>query len=146
MQAIKVSDIYMALAVATVAAFASQASADSKVLTDKAGMTVYTFDKDGTGKSACYGDCATTWPPVAVDSMPAGADINAITREDGTKQATFKGRPLYLFAGDKKSGDLMGDNVQNVWHAWSNDGKPVAASKAKSDSSYGYSSGYSSNY
>lgn len=142
MQSIKVSDIYMAAMVAAViGTFSGQAHAESKVLTDKTGMTVYTFDKDSAGKSACYGDCAATWPPVAAENMPAGADFSVIARDDGGKQAALKGKPLYLFAGDKKPGDVTGDNVKNVWHTLSSDGKPVTAAK-KSESSYGSSYGY----
>jgi predicted lipoprotein with Yx(FWY)xxD motif len=141
MQAIKVSDIYMAVAVTALAAFAGQAGADSRVLTDKAGMTVYIFDKDSAGKSACYGDCAAAWPPVPADSLAAGADVSVIARDDGGNQAAIKGKPLYLFSGDKKPGDVKGDNVQNVWHALSADGKPINAAR-KSDSSSGYSYGY----
>src|SRR3546814_13656630 len=49
---------------------ASYAQAPSQtqngILVDKAGMTVYTFDKDkaNSGKSACNDQCAKAWPPV----------------------------------------------------------------------------------
>ena len=46
------------------------------VLTNTAGMTLYTFDKDaaGSGKSACNGPCATNWPPFGrtADAKAAG--------------------------------------------------------------------------
>ena len=143
MQSIKPSDIYMTAALAGLLTVCSlPASAESKVMTNSAGMTVYTFDKDSAGKSACYGDCATAWPPVSAESMPAGTNISIIARADGTRQATLQGKPLYLFASDKKPGDMTGDNVQNVWHALSADGKPVAVGAQKS----GYSSGYSYGY
>ena len=45
--------------------------------TDAKGMTLYTFDKDAGGKSACNGPCATNWPP-----LMAGADAKAIGRLD----------------------------------------------------------------
>lgn len=139
MQSIKPFDIYMAVAAAlAVAAFSGPASAEARVMTNSAGMTVYSFDKDSAGKSACYGDCATAWPPVSAESMPAGTNISIIARDDGTRQATLKGKPLYLFAGDKKPGDMTGDNVQKVWHALAADGKPITVSTQKP----GYSSGY----
>lgn len=142
MQSRKVSDIYMAITIAAVA-FAGQAYADSKALTDKSGMTVYTFDKDSAGKSACNGACAAAWPPVMADSMPAGAEVDVVTRDDGTRQAAYKGKPLYLFAGDRKPGDVNGDNVQNVWHAVGSDGKPAAkAARKEAESPYGSSYGY----
>ena len=31
---------------------------EGKALTDNAGMTLYTFDKDSANKSNCYGECA----------------------------------------------------------------------------------------
>ena len=34
------------------------------VFTDAKGMTLYTFDKDTAGKSACNGPCAANWPPL----------------------------------------------------------------------------------
>jgi predicted lipoprotein with Yx(FWY)xxD motif len=106
-----------ALAAITSAAIVSgQAFAQSALLTDNAGMTVYTFEKDPAGKSVCYGRCASTWQPVPVGSMPAGRDFTVIAREDGTRQAGYKGKPLYLFAGDKWPGETRGDNIQSVWH------------------------------
>ncbi len=87
------------------------------VLTDSAGMTLYTFDKDtaNSGKSACNGPCAALWPPVAATGSLSG-DYSAITRDDGTRQLAYKGKPVYLFAKDQKPGDKLGDNVKDVWH------------------------------
>ncbi|WP_413438808.1 hypothetical protein ACFDAU_04445 [Sulfuriferula sp. GW1] len=87
------------------------------VLTDSAGMTLYTFDKDtaNSGKSACYGPCAALWPPAAATGS-LGGDYSAITRDDGTRQLAYKGKPVYLFAKDQKPGDKLGDNVKDVWH------------------------------
>jgi predicted lipoprotein with Yx(FWY)xxD motif len=80
-------------------------------------MTLYTFDKDSAGKSACNGPCATMWPPLAA---PAGAklsgDFSVITRDDGSQQIAHKGRPLYHFAADNKPGDKNGDGNGGVWH------------------------------
>jgi predicted lipoprotein with Yx(FWY)xxD motif len=88
-------------------------------LTNAAGMTLYTFDKDaaGSGKSVCNGPCATNWPPLmaAADSKASG-DYSIATRDDGAKQWAFKGKPLYLWAKDKKPGDKTGDGFNSVWH------------------------------
>jgi predicted lipoprotein with Yx(FWY)xxD motif len=88
------------------------------VLTNSAGMTLYTFDRDaaGAGKSVCHGACATNWPPLmaAADSKAAG-DYTIITRDDGGKQWAYKGKPLYLWAKDGKPGDKTGDGFNNVW-------------------------------
>lgn len=88
------------------------------VLVDAAGMTVYTFDKDtaGSGKSACNGPCATMWPPVPVTDERVAAPYSVVTRDDGSKQLAYKGKPLYLFANDTRAGEKKGDKVKDVWH------------------------------
>jgi predicted lipoprotein with Yx(FWY)xxD motif len=87
------------------------------ILTNAAGMTLYTFDKDADGKSACNGPCAANWPPLmaAADGKASG-NWTMITRDDGAKQWAYKGKPLYLWAKDQKSGDKTGDGFNNVWH------------------------------
>jgi predicted lipoprotein with Yx(FWY)xxD motif len=39
-----------------------------------------------------------------------------ITREDGSKQWAYKGKPLYTWTKDQKPGEKTGDNFNNVWH------------------------------
>ena len=43
-------------------------------------------------------------------------DFGTITREDGKKQTTFRGYPLYYWVGDKAAGDTKGQGMGNVWH------------------------------
>ena len=88
------------------------------VLVDANGRTVYTFDKDSadSGKSACNGPCATLWPPVLAGAAPAAAPYSIVTRDDGTKQVAYKGKPLYLYAEDNKPGERAGDGFKDVWH------------------------------
>ena len=87
------------------------------MLVDSKGMTVYTYDKDSAGKSACAGKCAENWPPVmATEAKSMDADYSTITRADGKKQLAYKGKPLYTFVKDKKAGDKVGDKVMDVWH------------------------------
>jgi predicted lipoprotein with Yx(FWY)xxD motif len=87
------------------------------VLTGSNGMTLYTFDRDAAGKSACNGQCAANWPPLSADAdaKPSG-DYTIIVRDDGSRQWAYKGKPLYFWAKDTKAGDRTGDNVNNVWH------------------------------
>jgi predicted lipoprotein with Yx(FWY)xxD motif len=88
------------------------------ILVTTSGMTVYTFDKDvaDSGKSACNGPCATAWPPVSAKDVKASAPYSVVTRDDGSPQLAYKGKPLYLFASDKKAGDRTGDNFKDIWH------------------------------
>ena len=84
------------------------------ILTDSNGMTLYTFDNDQGGMSACTGQCAENWPPLvaAADAQPEG-DYTVITRDDGTKQWAYKGKPLYYWVKDTKAGDKTGEAVPN---------------------------------
>jgi predicted lipoprotein with Yx(FWY)xxD motif len=87
-------------------------------LTNAAGMTLYVFDKDAGGKSACNGPCAANWPPLmaAANAKPSG-NWTIVTRDDGAKQWAYKGKPLYLWAKDQKPGDKTGDGMaSNAWH------------------------------
>jgi len=86
-------------------------------MTDNAGKTLYTFDKDAGGKSACNGPCAGNWPPLMAGSdAKASGDWSIITRDDGSKQWAYKGKPLYLWSKDQKPGDMTGDGFNGVWH------------------------------
>ncbi|NWG86791.1 MAG: hypothetical protein HXY26_04655 [Hydrogenophilaceae bacterium] len=88
-------------------------------LTNPAGMTLYVFDKDpaDASKSACNGDCAVKWPPLMAGAGDkAVGDYSIVTRDDGSKQWAYKGKPLYLWIKDQKPGDMTGDGVNNVWH------------------------------
>jgi predicted lipoprotein with Yx(FWY)xxD motif len=104
------------LALPALAADNAPAHKSNGVLVDAKGMTVYTFDKDSAGKSACSGQCAENWPPVVAGDAPLSAPWSALTREDGTRQLAYKGKPLYTFVKDKKPGDKAGDKVKDVWH------------------------------
>lgn len=85
-------------------------------LTDAKGMTLYTFDKDTAGKSVCSGPCAASWPPLtATETDKATGDYTIVTRDDGSKQWAYKGKPLYLWVKDTKPGDKTGDGVNGVW-------------------------------
>mgnify|MGYP000113702579 CR=1 FL=1 len=118
--------IALAAAMSLAAVGAAQAGSPTKtgstgkgtVLTDAKGMTLYTFDKDTAGKSACNGQCAVNWPPALVaDGAKASGDWTIVTRDDGQKQWAYKGKPLHGFAKDTKAGDKTGDGFLNgAWH------------------------------
>ncbi len=92
------------------------------VLTNAAGLTLYTFAPDTNGKSACYGSCASYWPPVA-GPLKAGSGVTGtlgtITRTGGSKQETYNGHPLYTYVGDSGPGQDNGNNLNlngGLWH------------------------------
>lgn len=86
------------------------------MLVDGNGMTLYTYDKDSTDKSACGGPCAAAWPPLkAPANAKAQSDFTVAEREDGSKQWAYKGKPLYTYAKDKAPGDKTGDGANGTW-------------------------------
>lgn len=113
--------LLVASGIYTTSTYAAAPMAGSNgMLVDKAGMTLYTFDKDvaNSGKSACSGPCASNWPPLAADKDDkASGDFSIISREDGTRQWAHKGKPLYHYKADTKPGDKAGDNFRDIWHA-----------------------------
>lgn len=90
------------------------------VLTGAGGRTLYVFAPDADGSATCSGTCLDNWPLFYKEAPTLGTDLTAadfttITRADGTKQTAFKGWPLYYFKNDTKAGDVVGENVGNVW-------------------------------
>jgi predicted lipoprotein with Yx(FWY)xxD motif len=80
-------------------------------------MSLYTYDKDQTGVSNCNDECAVIWPPALLASgTELGENYTLIMRKDGTMQAAFRGKPLYLYSQDQNPGDTMGDGEGGVWH------------------------------
>lgn len=92
-------------------------------LADDKGMALYLFKKDAPDKSVCgtANGCIEKWPAFFADAVEqnSGIDpaaIGAITRDDGAKQTTYKGQPLYYFFKDKSADDVLGQGVNNVWY------------------------------
>jgi predicted lipoprotein with Yx(FWY)xxD motif/plastocyanin len=94
-----------------------------KIVTDASGKSLYTNKNDvaNSGKSTVSGATLTVWPvfsiptgnPVKATDLPG--DVAVITRDDGAKQVTYKGMPLYYFARDNGPGDTNGQGIGNVW-------------------------------
>ncbi len=60
-------------------------------------LRLYVNDKDSGGKSSCNGGCASAWPPLRVspsEKSPVG-DWTIISREDGSRQWAYRGKPVY---------------------------------------------------
>ena len=106
---------------ATVSVHASQFG---RVLVDGRGFALYAFTKDPRGRSTCSGACAAAWPPFVVASRAkAGAGVASsllgiARRADGTRQVTFRGRPLYYYVGDRKPGQILCQNVVEFGGTW----------------------------
>jgi len=95
-----------------------------KVLVDARGRTLYLFEKDKRGVSACFGACATYWPPLLSPAKARpGSGVRAsllgvTTRANGKRQVTYAGHPLYTYAGDTKAGQTAGEGLKNFGASW----------------------------
>lgn len=112
-----------------------KSSAYGRILFDNRGFVLYGFTRDPRGKSRCTGACAKAWPPYIVKSRPRagkgviGARLGTIRRVGGRLQATYFGRPLYYYVGDKKPGQILCQDVTEfggVWRVVRRTGKLVA--------------------
>jgi predicted lipoprotein with Yx(FWY)xxD motif len=120
-----------------------------RILVDSTGRTLYLFKADVGTKSACFGACATAWPPLRTGGKPAvrsgakAALLGTTKRSDGARQVTYNGHPLYLFIKDHKPGDVTGQGVTAfgaVWFAVSPAGNQISSKPS------GHGSGSSSSH
>lgn len=109
-----------------------------EIIVDSKGMSLYYFTKDekDSGKSNCKEDCLVKWPPLLTESDAPTADeaitaeIGTIDTEDGKKQVTVDGMPVYYWFQDKEPGDVLGQDVGQVWYVIAPDGEMITE-KAK---------------
>jgi predicted lipoprotein with Yx(FWY)xxD motif len=122
-------------------------------LVGASGRALYMWVADKGGKSVCSGACAQTWPPVTSTGTPAvsggvsASDIGTSTRSDGSKQVTYKGHPLYYFAGDPSSGSTHGQGSTSFGAKWwlvAPSGAVITSSSSSSGNGSSGGSGYGS--
>jgi predicted lipoprotein with Yx(FWY)xxD motif len=95
-----------------------------RILVTSNGRTLYLFEKDRNGKSACSGQCAVFWPPLITSGKPivtggARASLIGTTRRaDGRLQVTYNHHPLYTFVKDTKAGQTNGEGVNAFGAGW----------------------------
>lgn len=90
-------------------------------LTDGAGRTLYFFNHDGPGSTACTGTCLSIWPafssgPLVAPSLLKSSDFSGGTRPDGVAQSLYMGHPLYYYSKDTKPGDTNGQGFISAWY------------------------------
>jgi predicted lipoprotein with Yx(FWY)xxD motif len=78
---------------------------------------VYTLSNDSA--RACQRYCALIWPPVLTSGRPVAGPgvgqhaLGVVVRPDGTRQVTYKGKPLYLFIKDAYIPGVIGKKSIN---------------------------------
>ncbi|MCE8016882.1 hypothetical protein HOP62_12465 [Halomonas sp. MCCC 1A17488] len=107
-----------------------------RYLTNQDGKSLYIFtqDQQGGDYSTCDESCAIAWPPYTTEQDPAGGEevdeerLGVIEREDGTRQVTYDGWPLYYFARDVYPGDALGQGLDHMgghWYLLSPEGETI---------------------
>lgn len=102
---------------------ANNAQLGKTILVNLRGITLYSLSAETHGKFICKRGCLVDWHPlyVARGVKPTGpVRLGAIKRPDnGRRQVTFRGRPLYTFDEDAKPGDVKGEGIKDVgtWRA-----------------------------
>jgi predicted lipoprotein with Yx(FWY)xxD motif len=95
-----------------------------KVIANAQGRTLYLFRADKGTTSACYGQCATYWPPLLTTgkavAMPGvkATLLGTTKRKDGKLQVTYKGHPLYTFLQDTEAGRTTGEGSDAFGAKW----------------------------
>jgi len=112
--------------------WAVQSGALGVLVTDGDGRPIYRFDRDGhqPPSTTCTGSCATTWPPVLIGNQPPDLEgvnaalVGSIVRpDDGQRQLTLAGWPLYRHTGDDGSlTSTYGNGTDNAWFVVAPDG------------------------
>jgi predicted lipoprotein with Yx(FWY)xxD motif len=96
-------------------------------------QAIYSFGKETTKRSECYGQCAVEWPPVLTKGEPqargevAEGKLGTTERRDGKTQVTYNGHPLYYYF-DEGPGELRCHNVSGfggLWLALDKAGNPL---------------------
>jgi predicted lipoprotein with Yx(FWY)xxD motif len=112
----------------------AQTSGLGTILVNSQGRTLYQFGNDTKNKSACTGACTTNWPYApAPDKLPTSlpgvtGTLSTTTRDDGHRQLTVAGHPLYTFVGDSAPGQTNGQGINlngGVWTVVSPAGAPL---------------------
>jgi predicted lipoprotein with Yx(FWY)xxD motif len=78
-----------------------------KVLMNGGGKALYLFTRDKKGPSDCYGECARVWPPFLTKGKPVAGKgvkpgkLGTVRRDDGKRQVTYGGHPVYFYIHDR---------------------------------------------
>ena len=93
-------------------------------LVDGKGRALYLWEADHGSTSTCTGACAQAWPPLTITGPPKasgavrGSLLGTTKRADGSREVTYAGHPLYLFAGDSRAGQTTGEGSNGFGAPW----------------------------
>ncbi len=122
-----VSGAALAGAPATVKTSAN-AKLKQTVVVNPAGRTLYALSPETTHHLLCReAYCLEIWPPLLlthgaklVAAKGVQGKLGLLRRPGGRMQVTLRGKPLYLFTEDHRSGEARGEGLESfggTWHA-----------------------------
>jgi len=106
------------------AAITVHGSAYGRILFDGRGFALYAFTRDRARHSNCAHACAQKWPPFIVTRQPRAGNgahvslLGTVRRNDGSLQATYAGKPLYRYTGDRRPLQVLCQNVSEFGGLW----------------------------
>jgi predicted lipoprotein with Yx(FWY)xxD motif len=96
-----------------------------RILVDGRGHALYAFTRDAlvadaraTGHARLHGRRSSCEGMRPRGRSARTSLIRAIRRSDGSRPVTYAGRPLYFYAGDKKPGQVLCQNVSEFGGLW----------------------------
>jgi predicted lipoprotein with Yx(FWY)xxD motif len=139
----KRTHVFLAIALASAAGAATQASAQrslpaarqsaaatvqlrhtslGSILVSGSGRTLYEFTRDHGNKSSCaaISGCSEVWPSLKASGRPtAGSGIKAsLLSTTSGKQVTYAGHPLYTYSGDSGPGKTSYVGARQFGGTW----------------------------
>lgn len=109
-----------------------------RLLQTSRGFSVYAFDGDTPARSGCDAACEDRFDPV---QAPATArrhgDWSIFTRASGEKQWMFRGKPLYVLAGDDRVRSVAGSDEPGWRNVYTQEAPPPPAEFTVQDTSSG---------
>jgi predicted lipoprotein with Yx(FWY)xxD motif len=93
------------------------------MLVTSTGLTLYGqsvgagfgYASSSVATRGCVDECLRTWKPLLANAHDVASGFwTVLDRPDGSKQWAYKGGPLYTYVGDKRFGDMEGDNQQVI--------------------------------
>jgi predicted lipoprotein with Yx(FWY)xxD motif len=121
------------------------------VLATSSGQTLYASNQERGHVLCTSSACVAVWKPLTVSAgqKPTSAGgvaghLSTVKRQDGSRQVSFDGQPLYTFSFDHSAGQVNGDGQNDsfdgtdfTWHAATPKGaSPTSGSSKGSGYSY----------
>jgi predicted lipoprotein with Yx(FWY)xxD motif len=96
------------------------------VLAAASGHVLYEFDVDTRNRSHCTGRCTNTWQPFLASgsvTVKSGSGlkpklVGRLKLPSGRYQVSYNGHPLYLYAKDRRAGQLNGQAKYQFGGDW----------------------------